>query len=662
MTVTHRKRPVPDETVINEPGLQVECDACRCDLTHSVRIKCADSVCEEGEGIDICPVCFTKGAEFKQHQRTHPYRIIELHSYPIFDEDWGADEELFLNEGLSLQGLGNWAAVAEHIGTRTKEEVEQHYRSRMDLTFDIPIPEFQARKKRRIETLTNHLANPIAPKPPVVSTPGVHEIAGYLPGRLEFEHEMDNEAEDTVKDLEFGLVLDFGGEELPEDENDIDVKARKKWEETNKLEKVAGKRKRSESLSSTPLSNGNKRPIVNGINGHTPSSKTRVKQKTDDGAEGSVTTTTKDGENENEESAPAPIVPYETNETTQFKLALLDIYYQRVARRHEAKTFIFQRGLLEYKKMIAADKKRQKEEREFVHKFRPFAKLQTSDDYEEFVNGMLCTLEAALRRRIQELQHYRRLGITTSSEVDKYESELYHRNARKANPSFQRDQSADRFNHVHRQISRASFPPDSAGAAAEADSREGDVPKPHPSVGRKPVAPLNLANAPSLHLLTAAEQTICSQLRIMPKAYLLIKDTLVREFARRGGKLRRREARELVKIDVNKTSRVWDFLFQAGVLRVPEESPQSTAPSAPATSATITTTTNATLIPSNGPINPAAPSPSIATKSLVAPSALTSDTSVAATPAKSPSKDPNPVSSPAISSHAVPPVNLQNVK
>lgn len=87
------------------------------------------------------------------------------------------------------------------------------------------------------------------------------------------------------------------------------------------------------------------------------------------------------------------------------------------------------------------------------------------------------------------------------------------------------------------------------------------------------VAPLNLANAPSLHLLTAAEQTLCSQLRILPKAYLVIKETLVREFARRGGKLRRREARELVKIDVNKTSRVWDFLVQAGVLRVPEESP-----------------------------------------------------------------------------------------
>lgn len=42
----------------------------------------------------------------------------------------------------------------------------------------------------------------------------------------------------------------------------------------------------------------------------------------------------------------------------------------------------------------------------------------------------------------------------------------------------------------------------------------------------------------------------------------------MREYARRGGKLRRREARDLVKIDVNKTSKVWDFLVQAGFLTV----------------------------------------------------------------------------------------------
>ena len=95
-------------------------------------------------------------------------------------------------------------------------------------------------------------------------------------------------------------------------------------------------------------------------------------------------------------------------------------------------------------------------------------------------------------------------------------------------------------------------------------------------------APLNLANSPALHLLTPEEQTLCSQLRILPKPYLVIKETLVREYARRGGKLRRREARDLVKIDVNKTSRVWDFLVQAGFLKVGNTDVQATAAAAAA--------------------------------------------------------------------------------
>lgn len=53
----------------------------------------------------------------------------------------------------------------------------------------------------------------------------------------------------------------------------------------------------------------------------------------------------------------------------------------------------------------------------------------------------------------------------------------------------------------------------------------------------------------------------------MPKQYLTLKELLVREYARRGGNLRRREAREMLKIDVNKTSKLWDFLHQAGFLK-----------------------------------------------------------------------------------------------
>lgn len=61
---------------LNEPGVQYECDVCSCDLTHSVRIKCADPVCASGEGVDLCPACFCAGKDFGKHHGSHPYRVI----------------------------------------------------------------------------------------------------------------------------------------------------------------------------------------------------------------------------------------------------------------------------------------------------------------------------------------------------------------------------------------------------------------------------------------------------------------------------------------------------------------------------------------------------------------------------------------------------------
>lgn len=149
--------------------------------------------------------------------------------------------------------------------------------------------------------------------------------------------------------------------------------------------------------------------------------------------------------------------------------------------------------------------------------------------------------------------------------------------------------SSERLSQLRTVSGRGSSGPDPRRAGSfvnDTESRRSHdretSPKPsgsNASIIRKPAAPLNLANSPSLHLLTPAEQTLCSQLRILPKPYLVIKETLVREYARRGGKLRRREARDLVKVDVNKTSRVWDFLVQAGFLQIGTEPQPNSNPS-----------------------------------------------------------------------------------
>ncbi|KIK41266.1 hypothetical protein CY34DRAFT_806302 [Suillus luteus UH-Slu-Lm8-n1] len=569
MTVSHRKRQhQPDEIqTVNEPGLQIQCDCCQCDLTHSARIKCADPACEPGDGVDICPACFCAGKEFAKHKAGHAYRVIELHSYPIFSADWGADEELLLIEGISQEGLGNWQMIAEHIGTRTKEDVEEHYNSvyvdsrdwplpRMDVEFNIDPDEFQARKRRRMSTMTTSLPPP--PKVAPTSAPGVHEIATFLPGRLEFEHELDNEAEDLVKDLEFGICHAWGGDQIMEDENDPDVRARVRMQEERKT--VAGSRN-----SSQPPVNG-VNGIVNG-NGHlSMNGESRVKSE-----EPSTEQQTSTEEDANADEATLP-PPYETDESLAFKLTLMEMYNQRLDKRREAKAIMYERGLLEYKKMQAAEKKRPKEEKDIVQRLRPFARLQTAEDFEVFTADIL--YEAMLRKRIQELQHYRRMGLTTPADIDKFDHDSIRRAQAKANLS------RDYYTSERLAQLRAS------GSTRDSEGRKSHERESTPKLGtpagtgppiRRPPAPLNLANSPSLHLLTPAEQTLCSQLRILPKPYLVIKETLVREYARRGGKLRRREARDLVKIDVNKTSRVWDFLVQAGFLKITPDPPAAAA-------------------------------------------------------------------------------------
>lgn len=572
--------------------------------------------------MDICPPCFCSGKEFRNHLRSHPYRVIEFNSYPIFSSDWGADEELLLLKGITSHGLGNWKKIAEHVGTQTKEEVEKHYNSvyvdspdwplpKMDLQFDIPPEEFQERKRKRISAMNAMLAPP--PKVAPTSAPGIHEIATFLPGRLEFEHELDNEAEDLVKDLEFGVCLEFGGDEIMEDENDLDVKARLRWEEDKRNGIVPGstfvipeRKAAHKGKGPMPLVNGSSNGIVNGfrpnMNGDVSP---HIKQSS---SQDDVVMTNGAADEEAEEATQLP--PVETQHSLTFKLALLEMYSQRIDKRLESKALMFDRGLLEYKKMQAAEKKRLKEEKDIIHRLRPFARLQTAEDYESFSTDIL--YEAMLRKKIQDLQQYRRLGLLTAADIEKYVNDVAKRTQIKSNPreyyaTEKQNRAGGRQSSGPDRSSLAPF--DSEGRKShdrEVTPRLADVVS-APANARKR-APLNLANSPSLHLLTPVEQTLCSQLRILPKPYLVVKETLVREYARRGGKLRRREARDLVKIDVNKTSRVWDFLAQAGFLQINAE--PIISHSAPPPAASVVSSDPSAMVPViNGSVAPSSSAP-----------------------------------------------------
>lgn len=76
-------------------------------------------------------------------------------------------------------------------------------------------------------------------------------------------------------------------------------------------------------------------------------------------------------------------------------------------------------------------------------------------------------------------------------------------------------------------------------------------------------SPLDISDADGHELLSPNERNLCSILRLLPRLYLSIKETLIAANAK-FGHLKRAQARSLIKIDVNKTSRIYDFFVGAG--------------------------------------------------------------------------------------------------
>lgn len=203
--------------------------------------------------------------------------------------------------------------------------------------------------------------------------------------------------------------------------------------------------------------------------------------------------------------------------------------------------------------------------------------MQTAQDFETLIEGLI--FEQQLRRRIAELQEYRRVGITTAAEAEHYETVKAARAGYRPVQSREQTEvvrSGARINAGQHRFLHGTPPP---GAKLDDRGSRDPTPRVPGHGGRKPrtskvvppltlATPLNLANAASLDLLSSEEQNLCSTLRVMPKPYLMIKETYLRENERRKGLLKRRDARKMMKIDVNKSGRIFDFLVANGILKL----------------------------------------------------------------------------------------------
>ena len=380
----------------------------------------------------------------------------------------------------------------------------------MELATEISREEFQSRKKRRIEDRREAAKTAPALQPktkPTASVPACHEIQGYMPGRLEFETEYANEAEEAVQLMQF-------------DPGD-------------------------------------------GINPRT-------------------------GELEPE---------------MELKLTVMEVYNCRLTQRAERKKVIFEHNLLDYRENSKMEKKRSKEERDLLNKAKPFARMMNRTDFEQFCQGLLDELN--LRQAISQLQEWRSLRIGDLRSGEKYEQDKASR-IQKSIPLG----SMDRERLATSQRNKQQPPPEPPSGAAllvapelpirsaatnGATATNGDAPNgivkaepngthvngsvvvangtapaankhtytPPPIPGVQPVQ-LSQDNAPDLHLLTAEEAKLCETLRLQPKPYLMIKEQILKEAIKGNGSLKKKQAKEICRLDTQKGGRIFDFMVNAG--------------------------------------------------------------------------------------------------
>lgn len=109
----------------------------------------------------------------------------------------------------------------------------------------------------------------------------------------------------------------------------------------------------------------------------------------------------------------------DTPQEKHLKLQVLDIYYQKQEEREKRKKFIMTRNLYDYRKFIEDEEKIPADERDLVHRLRLFERFHTPEEHKQFITDIIKAKR--LRKEIATLQMYRRIGIRTLLEAEKYE-------------------------------------------------------------------------------------------------------------------------------------------------------------------------------------------------------------------------------------------------
>ncbi|XP_030636669.1 transcriptional adapter 2-beta isoform X1 [Chanos chanos] len=189
------------------------CTNCLADVTI-LRIRCTE--CQD---IELCPECFSAGAEIGNHRRWHGFQQVDGGFFTLWGPEaeggWTSREEQSLLDAIEQYGFGNWEDMAGHVGpSRTPQEVMEHYVS-MYIHGNLGKACIPDSIPNRVTDHTCPSGGPLSPSlttplPPLDVSVIEQQQLGYMPLRDDYEIEYDQEAEKLIS----GLSVNYDDEDV----------------------------------------------------------------------------------------------------------------------------------------------------------------------------------------------------------------------------------------------------------------------------------------------------------------------------------------------------------------------------------------------------------------------------------------------------------------
>ena len=196
-----------------------------------------------------------------------------------------------------------------------------------------------------------------------------------------------------------------------------------------------------------------------------------------------------------------------------------------------------------------------KEVQDLYETMRQFARIVGPVEHDKFIESH--ALEFELWREIRRLQEYRTAGITNFCSARTYD----HLKKTREEERLKRTMLSEVLQYIQ-----------DSSACQQWLRRQADIDSGlSPSVpmtsnsGRRSAPPLNLTGLPGTEKLNEKEKELCQMVRLVPGAYLEYKSALLNERNKQRG-LRLAQARALIKTDINKTRKIYDFLIREGYI------------------------------------------------------------------------------------------------